>query len=109
MRRATTASSSTRTRSPACSSRWPGASCAGIPRSWTELPTDTGFSAPEFVRLVEEERATDGMLVGDTLGIPIAYALAARSHDTSSLRFLTAGSALLSVATKRRLLEEVPH
>jgi hypothetical protein len=49
------------------------------------------------------------MLVGDTLGIPIADALAARPHDTSSLRFLTAGSALLSVATKRRLLEEVPH
>ncbi len=73
------------------------------------LPTDTGFSAAEFVRLVEEERATDGMLIGDTLGVPIADALAVRSHDTSSLRFLTAGSALLSVATKRRLLNEVPH
>jgi acyl-CoA synthetase (AMP-forming)/AMP-acid ligase II len=73
------------------------------------LPTDTGFSAAEFVRLVEEERATDGMLIGDTLGAPIADALAVGTHDTSSLRFLTAGSALLSVATKRRLLDEVPH
>jgi len=72
------------------------------------LPTDTGFSAEEFARLVEEERATDGMLIGDTLGVPIADMLAARPRDTSSLRFLTAGSALLSSATKRRLLDTVP-
>ncbi|HVX20575.1 MAG TPA: AMP-binding protein [Acidimicrobiales bacterium] len=72
------------------------------------LPTDVPFSAAEYCRLIEDERATDGVFIGDTLGVPIAQELDRRPYRLDSLRLLIAGAAIISPTTKRRILAHLP-
>jgi acyl-CoA synthetase (AMP-forming)/AMP-acid ligase II len=73
------------------------------------MPTHRGFSADAYVALAEQHAATDGLVIGDVTARPIVQALRRRPRDLSALRFLIAGSTLLSGSTKQALLELVPH
>ncbi|MEM7409161.1 MAG: acyl-CoA synthetase [Myxococcota bacterium] len=57
---------------------------------------------------VERERVTAMTIVGDAFGRPLADALAHGNYDTSSLRLLTSGGAILTASLKRELLEQLP-
>jgi 3-oxocholest-4-en-26-oate---CoA ligase len=49
------------------------------------MPTDAGFDAAEMCRLISSERATDGMIIGDTLGVPVAEELGRKSGEMSGV------------------------
>jgi acyl-CoA synthetase (AMP-forming)/AMP-acid ligase II len=58
--------------------------------------------------LVERERVTGLNMVGDSTGVPLLAALRAGNHDTSSLRLLGSGGAMLSSHVKADLMHEIP-
>jgi acyl-CoA synthetase (AMP-forming)/AMP-acid ligase II len=79
---------------PACSSRWPGASCAGIPRSWTERPSTRGTSMDGNRRV-----ALVMICTGGTTGKPKGVLWRSREFFVTSLR----GHELLDAAPEPTL------
>jgi acyl-CoA synthetase (AMP-forming)/AMP-acid ligase II len=75
------------------------------------LNCDRHFDADAVWRLVEQERCTGVMVVGDAMGRPIADALAApgASYDTSSVVVVGSGGAILSPAVKDELRAQLPN
>jgi 3-oxocholest-4-en-26-oate---CoA ligase len=69
------------------------------------------FDAGEMWRIVERERCTGVMVVGDAMGRPLAEALAApgASYDTSSVVVVGSGGAILSPAVKEQLRAQLPN
>jgi acyl-CoA synthetase (AMP-forming)/AMP-acid ligase II len=69
------------------------------------------FDGASVWRMVERERATSIMVVGDAMARPLADALAApgASYDLSSLLSVGSGGALFSPAVKEDLKRLLPH
>jgi 3-oxocholest-4-en-26-oate---CoA ligase len=69
------------------------------------------FDPDEIWRLIERERCTGVMVVGDAMGRPLAEALAApgASYDTSSVVVFGSGGAILSPAVKDQLRAQLPN
>ncbi len=74
------------------------------------LNTQRHFDPGEVWRIVERERCTGVMVVGDAMGRPLAEALAApgASYDTSSVVVVGSGGAILSPAVKEQLRAQLP-
>ena len=66
------------------------------------------LDGPDFLATIERERAFSASIVGDAFARPILDAMAAGSHDLSSLKMIGSGGAPLSTANKKALLEAVP-
>jgi fatty-acyl-CoA synthase len=84
---------------------------AALVRGGTALvmSTERPFSATDFASIAECFAATDGLIIGDVTGRPVAAAIAAQGRCLTDLRILVAGSTLLSETTKARLIELLPH
>ena len=69
------------------------------------------FDPGEVWRIVERERCTGVMVVGDAMGRPLAEALAApdASYDTSSVMVVGSGGAILSPTVKDQLRAQLPN
>jgi acyl-CoA synthetase (AMP-forming)/AMP-acid ligase II len=69
------------------------------------------FDPGEVWRIVERERCTGVMVVGDAMGRPLAEALGApdASYDTSSVVVIGSGGAILSPAVKDQLRAQLPN
>jgi fatty-acyl-CoA synthase len=67
------------------------------------------FDAADVLDAVERHRATSLLVVGDPMARPLADELATGRHDTSSLRHLLSGGAVLSPGLKAELLELLPQ
>ena len=68
------------------------------------------FDPGEVWRIIERERCTGVMVVGDAMGRPLAEALAApgASYDTSSVVVVGSGGAILSPTVKEQLRSQLP-
>ena len=73
------------------------------------LCCDPHFDADEILRLVQEERATSILVVGDAMARPLAEAQARRPYDCSSLFAISSGGAILSKPVKAQLRELFPR
>jgi fatty-acyl-CoA synthase len=63
----------------------------------------------DVLRTATAEAVTSLLIVGDAFARPLVDALRRGQHDTSRLRFLLTGGAVLSASVKEELLELVPH
>ncbi len=69
----------------------------------------TGSLDPAHVwATVERERVTLLQVVGDAFARPLLDELAHGDYDVSTVRFVNNGGAILSVAAKQRILEQIP-
>ena len=60
------------------------------------------------LEVIERERVTGLNMVGDSTGVPLLAALRDGTYDTSSLRLLGSGGAMLSSEVKAGLMDAVP-
>ena len=72
------------------------------------------FDADELLRIVEQERVSQAVIVGDAFARPIADALdaaarAGRTYDTSSLQRMTSSGVMWTAEVKQRLLDHIPE
>lgn len=69
------------------------------------------FDPVDILQTVERHRASSLLLVGDPMARPLLDHLEPNleSYDLSSLRHVLSGGAVLSPATKNRLIDAVPH
>jgi len=72
------------------------------------------FDADELLRMVEQERINNVVIVGDAFGRPIADALDAalrsgRAYDTSSVSRMTSSGVMWTTEVKNRLIEHIPQ
>ncbi|GAB3962804.1 acyl-CoA synthetase [Actinoallomurus acanthiterrae] len=67
------------------------------------------FDAAEVLRAIEAEKVLTINITGDAMARPLAEALAARSHDLSSLAVFSSTGAILSGAVRDRLQELMPN
>jgi fatty-acyl-CoA synthase len=72
------------------------------------------FDAAEFCAVVQAERASNTILVGDAFGLPIADELeraanAGTPYDMSSLKIATTSGMMSSTSMKRRLMAAMPQ
>jgi acyl-CoA synthetase (AMP-forming)/AMP-acid ligase II len=74
------------------------------------LNTDHHFEPHAIWKLVEHERATTVMVVGDAMARPLAEALEEPgiSYDTSSVLAIGSGGAVFSPTVKQQLQQQVP-
>ena len=74
------------------------------------LWTGRHFDPHEAWRIVERERATGVMVVGDAMARPLGEALAepGSSYDTSTVFTIGSGGAILSAAVKEQLRKHLP-
>jgi acyl-CoA synthetase (AMP-forming)/AMP-acid ligase II len=68
----------------------------------------TRLDSADVLRTCEREQVTALQIVGDPFARPLLDALDAGAYDLGALRFLLSGGAVLSPATKRRLVERLP-
>ena len=66
------------------------------------------FDPADAWRIVERERVTDMLIVGDAFARPLCDELERNTYDTSSLCRLVSGGAALTAALKDRLLKLLP-
>jgi acyl-CoA synthetase (AMP-forming)/AMP-acid ligase II len=72
------------------------------------LYTGHHYDPHEIWSIVERERATSVMVVGDAMARPLAEAAEAGRYDLSSLKSVGSGGAILSVAVKEQLRSRLP-
>ncbi len=74
------------------------------------LPDDTTrLDAPALLRVIETERCSSLLIVGDAFARPILDALESSDHDLSCLAAVISSGAALAPAKKAALLEALPH
>jgi acyl-CoA synthetase (AMP-forming)/AMP-acid ligase II len=66
------------------------------------------FDAGELLSLVAETKATNVIIVGDSMGRPMAEAIATGNYDISNLFVIGSGGAILSRAVKNELKQLLP-
>ena len=67
------------------------------------------FKPARIWQLVQDERVTSLVIVGDAMARPLEEALAASSYDTSSLLVIGSGGATFSEAVKDELRAKLPN
>jgi fatty-acyl-CoA synthase len=72
-------------------------------------PTVETFDAHTVLETIERERATQMMIIGDAMAVPLVAAMRERSYDLSSLFVITSGAVTLTPKLRKELLELVPH
>lgn len=72
------------------------------------IDPEGGFDPHRIWRLVDAERVTYLVIVGDAFGRPLVEALRSGEHDASSLTVILSGGAILSPAVKDDLLAALP-
>lgn len=72
------------------------------------IDPEPGFDPHRTWRLVDAERVTYLVIVGDAFGRPLVEALRTGGHDASSLTVILSGGAILSPAVKDDLLDALP-
>ena len=67
------------------------------------------FDAADVLDLIEAERVSNLLLVGDAFGRPLADELARRERDLKSLRYVMSGGAVMTAKLKAELLDYLPQ
>jgi acyl-CoA synthetase (AMP-forming)/AMP-acid ligase II len=67
------------------------------------------FDAGELLTLVADSKATNLIIVGDSMGRPMAEAIATGQYDTSNLFVIGSGGAILSASVKNELKRLLPN
>ncbi len=66
------------------------------------------FDADEFLSVIEREKATVTLMIGDAFAVPILEQMEKKTYDLKSLKILGSGGAILSPKYKVMLREKFP-
>jgi fatty-acyl-CoA synthase len=69
----------------------------------------TRFDPDDVLSVIEREKVTSLLIVGDAFARPLADQLKAKSYNLETLRLLVTGGAPTSAPIKREILDLVPH